>query len=448
MTIHPSRTCNLLTVLPQPPWRQPLDWDLRMTWECEKRVFFPAYVKQHDTSNPSQRSLGSFPHFQRLPAELQVRILSCCPAPTLWQLMRVSSTLRIESSKLFWASPSASFLLSADWLLGGGYAGRTYHDLSFLRHVQNVEIECHCLYDELWPEHKANDPFCPEDARQDVVDIMWTTLRKTCPRIKSVVFNHQKIMSSIELEGAGNVPECLKALIQACPRNIVAEVSTVEEREGRYWNNGTYSDFYNVECRRAHYRPLQGGGWEELVSKAKQDAVLVPGRRFRGIVGQFEKSYFLFRRRVLQERAFWPLVIEALDRYHFDDGRNNAFQCPNVDCGSVFTKPGEWTIHAATTKHGWAKVEDGLFDILPPELRAVFETKFNLIEAKQQASEEGSTKMSKDWNEEGEERRKEMEQEFLQQLENDADWATGEQAVDHQIWKNFIRVMHPEWNGL
>jgi hypothetical protein len=56
--------------------------------------------------------------------------------------------------------------------------------------------------------------------------------------------------------------------------------------------------------------------------------------------------------------------------------------------------------------------------------------------------------MSKDWNEEGEERRKEMEQEFLQQLENDADWATGEQAVDHQIWKNFIRVMHPEWNGL
>jgi hypothetical protein len=282
--------------------------------------------------------------------------------------------------------------------------------------------------------------------RQDVVETMWTALRKGCPRVKKVVFN-QQIMSGTDVEGTGNVPECLEVLIRTCPKDIVAEAFIVEEREGRHWNNGTYSNFYKVECRTAHYRPLEGGSWEELEPTAKQYAVLVPGRLFRGPVGHFEKNYFLFRRRVVQEYAFWPLAIEALDRHHFDEGRNNAFQCPKADCDVVFTKPGEWTIHAATTKHGWARVEDDLFDILPTELRTVFEAKYNQMEAKREELSEESIKTFNNWNDGGEEKRKEMEQEFLQQLENDKDWATGEQAVEHQIWKNFIKAMDPTWNG-
>ena len=360
--------------------------------------------------------------------------------------MRASSMLRIESSKLFWAHPSASFLLSDTWLLGGGHAGRTCHDLVFLGCAQNVEIEINCLHDKLWPEHEVDDPSRSEDMRQNVVGTMWTALRKRCPRVKRVVFN-QQIMSGTDVEGTGNVPECLEVLIRACPKDIVAEAFIVEEREGRHWNNGTYSNFYKVECRTAHYRPLEGGSWEELEPTAKQYAVLVPGRLFRGPVGHFEKNYFLFRRRVVQEYAFWPLAIEALDRHHFDGGRNNAFQCPKTDCDVVFTKPGEWTIHAATTKHGWARIEDGLFDILPTELRTVFEAKYNQMEAKREELSEESIKTFNNWNDRGEEKRKEMEQEFLQQLENDEDWATGEQAVEHQIWKNFIKAMDPTRNG-
>lgn len=353
--------------------------------------------------------------------------------------------LRIESSKLFWAHPDSSFLLSNTWLLRGGYAGHTCHDLSFLRYAQNVEIEFDCLHDLLWREDEADAWPRPEDIRKELFKMIWTTLREKCPRVKRVVFN-QQIMSWKDKEGTGTVPECLQELIRACPKDVVAEAFIVEKREGRPWNNGTYSDFYDVECRRAHYRPLEGDSWEEVEQISYRNAVLVPGRPFRGPVGDFEKFYFLCVRMSLQERAFWPLVVEALDRHHFDEGRNTTFQCPKAECNVVFTKPGEWTVHAATTAHGWARVEDNLFDILPTELRTVFETKYDQLESKRKRLSEESAKTFSDWNEKGGEKRAEMEQEFLQQLEYDEDWATGQRAVEHDIWKNFKRSMHPAGN--
>ena len=69
-----------------------------------------------------------------------------------------------------------------------------------------------------------------------------------------------------------------------------------------------------------------------------------------------------------------------------------------------------------------------------------------MLMIKRQELSEVYTKISKDWNEGGE-KRKRMQQEILQQLENDPDWATDEPAADHRIWKNFTKVMDPTWNG-
>ncbi len=104
-------------------------------------------------------------------------------------------------------------------------------------------------------------------------------------------------------------------------------------------------------------------------------------------------------------------------------------------------KAGEWTIHAATTTHGFAQVEDNLFDILPTELRHVFEDKYNQLHSKRQNLEKIYWKTFDDWNEEGGEKRAVMEKEFLLQLKNDEDWATGEQAAEHRIWKTFTTLM-------
>ena len=64
-----------------------------------------------------------------------------------------------------------------------------------------------------------------------------------------------------------------------------------------------------------------------------------------------------------------------------------------------------------------------------------------MLMMKRQELREVYTKILKDWNEEGGEKRKRMEQEFFQQLEDDPDWATDKPAADHRIWRNFTSVM-------
>jgi hypothetical protein len=432
MHMSQSIICNLLAAIPRPPWAQPLDWDMVSNTDYEKRIFFSAYVKQPETKSSSPPSSTSFIHFQRLPAELQLRILAYCPVPTLWQLMRASSMLRTESSKLFWAHPDASFLVSLNWLLRGGYPGHTHNDLSFLRYAQNVEVEDDYVHDEHWRNPEVRLPFCAQDMGQGAVETIWTALMERCPKLKRVVFNRTLIYEE-DVEDRVGVPRDLKALMQACPKGITVEAFVMEEREGLQGDN--------VECRRALYRALGNENWEELEPSSHRKAVLVPAKLFRGPVGQFEKDTYLLGRLIFQHVAFWPLVIEALDRHHFDDGRNSPFKCPRLDCDMRFVKAGEWTIHAATTTHGFAQVEDNLFDILPTELRHVFEDKYNQLHSKRQNLEKIYWKTFDDWNEEGGEKRAVMEKEFLLQLKNDEDWATGEQAAEHRIWKTFTTLM-------
>jgi hypothetical protein len=57
--------------------------------------------------------------------------------------MQVSSILRAEASKLFWANLKAYFLVSAGWLINGAYPAYTHCDLSFLSYVQNVLVDFH-----------------------------------------------------------------------------------------------------------------------------------------------------------------------------------------------------------------------------------------------------------------------------------------------------------------
>lgn len=363
--------------------------------------------------------------------------------------MRTSSMLRIEASKLFWGCPDASYLVSISWLMSGGYPGHTCVDLTFLAHVQNVEIEYGCLHYWLWPEREEKGPFCPEDVQQDILAKFWSMLRKRCPAAKRVVFS-QNLMLCEVMDDVENVPRCLEVLIRACPKDIVAEAVIMQVRgEGGIWITDLYCyrELEKPQWRRACFRPLEDGGWEDIEPTTHNSTVLLPGRPFRGPVGQFEKDGFVLERIILQERAFWPLVIEALDRHHFDNGKTNAFECPKANCSVRFTKAGEWTTHAATTSHGWARAGDDLFEILPTELRGLFETRYSMLKMKRQKLSDVYTKVFKDWNEEGGEKRKRMEQEFLQQLENDADWATDEPAVEHRIWRNLTKVMDPTWNG-
>ncbi|KAH7088344.1 hypothetical protein FB567DRAFT_579235, partial [Paraphoma chrysanthemicola] len=66
-------------------------------------------------------------------SELQLHVLGLCDDATLFQLMHVSSAVRIETRKLFWSRPNEWYEVGSTWLLAGAFAGHTYaaldHDL-------------------------------------------------------------------------------------------------------------------------------------------------------------------------------------------------------------------------------------------------------------------------------------------------------------------------------
>jgi hypothetical protein len=93
--------CNLLTTLSYPPWTKGLDRAVYMTPDGEERIPFYAYIQPTGVGTNTLQHSTTLWAFRQLPAEIQLHILTMCSASTLFQLMRVSSKLRTEASKLF-----------------------------------------------------------------------------------------------------------------------------------------------------------------------------------------------------------------------------------------------------------------------------------------------------------------------------------------------------------
>jgi hypothetical protein len=77
-------------------WERPLDMNLRSTSEGELQIPFSHFVLP---AIPTESLSHGFPRFLRLPAELQLRIISFCDNQTLFHLMHTSSYMRSEAKK-------------------------------------------------------------------------------------------------------------------------------------------------------------------------------------------------------------------------------------------------------------------------------------------------------------------------------------------------------------
>lgn len=214
--MRPEFTCSLLETLPLHPWKEELVWNLHATNNWEKRIPFSYYVQPTTSTitNVSGRQATSFHQFSLLAAELQLRILNSCPTATLFQLMRVSSILRAEASKLFWLNPDAHFLGEAYWLLNGGYPGYHCYGPAFLENLQNVEIEYEpSTNKDIWPRFTGNNKI-----QLDLITTFWESVKWRFPQVKKIVINQNGgpgIWKSADI-----VPPPLQALVETCSPTI------------------------------------------------------------------------------------------------------------------------------------------------------------------------------------------------------------------------------------
>lgn len=120
------------------PWSTTRDWNLRATQGGETRLPFRLHVRQTHIDDDSTQ--GGFNQFAKLPAELQLHIMSFCGAATLFQLMHTSYSTRQQAQKLFWSDPTLRYVIDGQWLFAGGHTRHTNYNLEALAHMRYIEV--------------------------------------------------------------------------------------------------------------------------------------------------------------------------------------------------------------------------------------------------------------------------------------------------------------------
>lgn len=298
--------CNLLNTLCMPPWTTPLDWSLHITFNGEERIPFHIYVQCGSVQPYSSSQISSFPGFQRLPTELQLRILALCTAPSLIQTMRIPM-LRVECEKLFRADPNTYYLIEAHWLFKGGRLGHTSYDLSFMHYAQNIEIE----YDVC-----SDDTIGP--IRDDVLEIdhekaqeFWKTFRSRFPRAKRVVVNQNWESSSIRYLDDEPVTCCLKVLIESCPVELdVLAFVLMEVGSGGSRRTALPAP---TNWHRKLYRLDDDGVWNDVTTtQCERKTILMPPKRFKGPLGDCKALRYQCERILLHKEALRLLQLKPL----------------------------------------------------------------------------------------------------------------------------------------
>lgn len=398
-----------------------------MTIDGEERIPFHSYVQCGTASARSPSQNSSIPQFSRLPVELQLRIISFCSASTLFQVMQVSSALRNEASKLFWAKTDAYFLIDAFWLMEGSHPGYNSLDLSFLPHVQNVEIDWKRSYDgEICRRHDEGIHI-----QQEHVINHWKSFKKRFPNAKRVLFNQDRISWVWDNE-TEPITQALRILVQHCPPEVEVFIFVIQEENPTVSANT--SDQSTVKRQRSLYQRSVGDVWTRVGTGRHHKTVLVPMKYFHGTIGEVRRLRDEPERLLLQQYALWPLSLEALDRHHFDNGNYKPFSCPYSNCNAYFREAGEWTVHAAES-HIKDLRNTGKFCILPDELKVVFEERERSLQGIREEMKEQSWKIINELVDEGIEKQRQIESEWMEQLENNKTWDTGEMAKERGLWR-------------
>ena len=426
-----DRGCNYLTIIEQPPWKKPLRRGIYMTINGEERTPFAVCVR------PSDAATGSCSLFSALPAELQLRVLGfCCPS-TLFQLMKVSSGLRKEASKLFWAHQGAYFVVEAYWLLeDGGHAGYTNDDLDFLASVENLQVDDGLAMD-LW--------ICPMNVdrtvqdRQDRIADFWNALKKRCPRAKRVIIN-RTWGPGLGREETHSAPQAVQLLVRSSPPGITTSAFVVEK-----------ADLPSPGNQRTMYQLCPDGAWEKTNSGQDWKTVFMPAKPFTGPVGRFYELRHIDTRLWLEQCGMWPSVIEALDRHHFDGGRNIPFFCPGPRCSKsrYFQKAGEWIIQATEAHSGewqysdWEESNRNRFIILPKAIRQDFERRSLILEGKREEIRQRLEELREGWDRSSRQERRKIRRTWQEQLQNDPLWETGAETwQSNRLWQDFLQEIN------
>ena len=412
LPVRMPSTMAVTHAIQKAPYTKPLNWDLHTNPYGEPCIPFSLYVRSERTT-----SYTALPGFWILPAELQIRILYFCDAPTLFRLMHVSTAMRVEAKKLFWSFPDTWYLVEGHWLLFGGFPSEAYYATDFQLHAERLEVDFPEL--NVW---LGEDDI--ELAPQPYIFRFWKTLQRRFPRVNNVILSESFCRSAEE-----PLPYVLEMVAEMCPGGINVSTSYIKRAK----NND-----FRLERSLWQRNVANGGisdGWENVDQDWTRQSILLPPKKFCGPVGAYERSGYIFNRLQLRESSQRALIIEAIERQHFHE-RYEPFSCCYPTCEVEFKQPGECISHSFESNH--------YQDAHPPvEMKAAFDQHSKELERiREDAVREG---VEEGVGEEGSEQRRKLEQAFLHQLDRDPSYAHERPAKGSRLWFNynqFLSVTH------
>lgn len=211
----------------------PVNWNIHLSPEGAERIAFDRHIQRPEakssltalssetTSRPESRPPSDSQRpfrLQKLPAELQLRILNFCSdeRATVIRLLHISSLFRAEASKIFFSDPYTYYSVDAAWLLTGGHAGHTAYSMSFLPLVQNIEVDYGVDADTLI-SRRGGDWWFPQ-VRDGASEMFWKVLKEKFKNVKRVVLYQTSARHSMY---EGNMSPWLKRLVETCPLKLM-----------------------------------------------------------------------------------------------------------------------------------------------------------------------------------------------------------------------------------
>ncbi|KAH3994944.1 hypothetical protein HBI56_164580 [Parastagonospora nodorum] len=414
-----------------------IDWNLLATVYGGTRRAFCHHVRAEQPGIVA--SNARFPHFLRLPLELQRHIFTFCDSASLFQLMHVSSPVRDEAQKLFWSKSTTRYHVYGYWLFSGGHPAYSCHDPESLAYMQYIEVDFDPYTPPTfsgWDGRKLRYLLESENVSSGYVDKkfaeFWSTLRSCFPSVIDVVLSTEYGSHDF----GSPAPFELTKLADECPETISVTVSGLlnpKPHSTRYPSRRVWQ-----KTRHKH----SSSSWRLGDTAWTRQSIFPPMKKFAGPVGSYVGLAYNEQKLY---RLSWarPLVmLQATKVYHLHF-RPRPCHCPIKECGQEFEAPSQWVAHFIESEHNPKELclppcepLQDLFKLHDASL-ALLDQRINCTLASMQAA----------WGKEGSQQRNEVERAFLQQLQYDPLYAEGKAPDESSLWRNYQLAMNDDWDG-
>jgi hypothetical protein len=409
-------------------WRNSLDFTLYMTQHGQSFKYFHQHIHQRPSSIGSK---GSFYQYAELPAELQLRIMQHCDAPTLFQLMRTTRDIRIEATRLFFSDPAIWYRLWADFLLKRPSAGESLYEPCFLASVKQLEIYSPHLNSGVWRPDLEGKTFQSSKARSGYVNehikaniqAFWCTVQQFCPQLRRIMFTKD----GTSFPDKNVMIDCFQRMAQLCPQGLDVFFYTTEPAE----------EAVNRRRKRILWQLRTSDEITpkpETHLKAPGMIVVPPQKPHRGRVGEFIKAQTIWEKYYSQSFAAEFYRAAAVEQHYFH-GHHKPFSCSVADCDAWFDQPEQYTTHLLATRHGKGETPPGQAEAL-----VTANTKLELM--LEQKTKESHNTFWNWWGREdsSSEQRTMAEMEVMHQLEHDVLYAQDKPVSKHVLLQSIYEV--------